>query len=185
MSQRNIRAARMVFMSAAVSLLLSACGTHDSASKRMLDFFTLYRITVVQGNFVSRESVAQLKAGMTREQVRFLLGTPLLADIFHADRWDYYFSFRRGSETIVQQRHFTVFFEGDKLVRFGGDDLPSEYELIQEIDGLKQPARGQIGKEAPAKTPAAPAAPTTAPAAAPASSPASAPASDAKPAEQK
>ncbi|MCS6763568.1 MAG: outer membrane protein assembly factor BamE [Candidatus Protistobacter heckmanni] len=175
MSQRNIRAVQMVFMPAAVSLLLSACGTYDSASKRMLDFFTLYRITVVQGNFVSRESVAQLKAGMTREQVRFLLGTPLLTDIFHADRWDYYFSFRHGSETIVQQHHFTVFFEGDKLVRFGGNDLPSEYELIQEIDGLKQPARGQIGKEAPAKAPAA----------APASSPASAPSSDAKPAEQK
>jgi outer membrane protein assembly factor BamE len=79
-----------------------------------------YRIDIQQGNFVSQEMVAQLKPGMTKEQVRFVLGTPLVNDVFHPDRWDYVYSIdKRGSPR--EQRHLAVFFEGGKLARLDGD----------------------------------------------------------------
>jgi outer membrane protein assembly factor BamE len=79
-----------------------------------------YRIDIQQGNFVSQEMVAQLKTGMTKEQVRFVLGTPLVTDIFHAERWDYVYTLdRRGAPR--QQRHLAVYFQDGKLARLDGD----------------------------------------------------------------
>jgi len=127
----------------AAALLAGACSAYDSTSRKVAEAITPYRINIVQGNFVSREAAAQLREGMTRDQVRFLLGTPLLQDVFHGNRWDYYFSFRRGSTPVVQSRKFTVFFDGDKLTKWQGDELPSEYELIAEIDGMKAAQRNQ------------------------------------------
>ncbi|MBP0630114.1 MULTISPECIES: outer membrane protein assembly factor BamE [unclassified Cupriavidus] len=140
----------------AAALLAGACSAYDSTSRKVANAITPYRINIVQGNFVSREAASQLRAGMTREQVKFLLGTPLLTDVFHANRWDYVFSFRRGNTAVVQQRRYTVFFEGDQLVKFGGDELPSEYELIAEIDGMKKALKDQTpGKVSTSSTAAA------------------------------
>ncbi|QYY31055.1 MULTISPECIES: outer membrane protein assembly factor BamE [Cupriavidus] len=155
----------------AAALLAGACSTYDSTSRKLTNAITPYRINIVQGNFVSREAASQLHEGMTRDQVKFLLGTPLLTDVFHADRWDYVFSFRRGNAAIVQQRRFTVYFDGDKLVKFGGDELPSEYELIAEIDGMKKALKDQkpgIGGSASSQAATAPAATPAAPQDAPA-----------------
>lgn len=127
----------------AAALLAGACSAYDSTSRKVANAITPYRINIVQGNFVSREAASQLREGMTRDQVKFLLGTPLLTDVFHANRWDYVFSFRRGNASVVQQRRYTVFFDGDRLVKFGGDELPSEYELIAEIDGMKKALKDQ------------------------------------------
>ena len=81
---------------------------------------TPFRIEIQQGNFISQEMVAQLKPGMSKEQVRLVLGTPLLADIFHADRWDYvYYRDKPGEKR--DQRKLTVFFEDGKLMRLDGD----------------------------------------------------------------
>lgn len=145
------------------SLLLIGCSTYDKTSHNLLRAITPYRVSVVQGNFVSREAVAQLKAGMSREQVRFLLGTPLLTDMFHANRWDYVFTYKQGNSVIVQQRHYTVYFADDKLVRFGGDDLPSEYELIEEIDGLRKPGERSTSTPSSTNTPDTPSTPATTP----------------------
>ena len=82
---------------------------------------TPYRIEIQQGNFVTQEMVAQLKPGLTREQVRFILGTPLLSDIFHAERWDYVFTRRRANSSEVESRRIAVFFEEGKLKRVEGD----------------------------------------------------------------
>lgn len=79
-----------------------------------------YRIDIQQGNFVSQEMVAQLKRGMTKEQVRFVLGTPLVADIFHVDRWDYVYLLDRPGQPRVQRR-LAVYFAEDKLARLDGD----------------------------------------------------------------
>ncbi|NMG43476.1 outer membrane protein assembly factor BamE [Aromatoleum toluvorans] len=79
-----------------------------------------HRVDVRQGNYVDQEMVARLKKGMTREQVRFALGTPLVTDIFHSDRWDYVYIFRPGRGD-PQQRVLSVFFDGDKLDRVSGD----------------------------------------------------------------
>ncbi|RQH00693.1 outer membrane protein assembly factor BamE [Paraburkholderia dinghuensis] len=130
---------------------LSGCSTYDSLTQRVAQKITPYRITIVQGNFVSKEAAAQMHVGMSRAEVRQLLGTPLLTDMFHDNRWDYIFYFKRGSTAVVQQRDFTVMFEGDRVASWsGGDDLPSNLELLAEIDGDRS------GKKSAAK-PATPA----------------------------
>ena len=82
-----------------------------------------YRIDIQQGNYLSQDMVSQLKKGMTREQVRFVLGTPLVTDIFHGDRWDYVF-YRELQDGKKEQRNISVFFEEDKLARVSGDVVP-------------------------------------------------------------
>ncbi len=81
---------------------------------------TPYRIDIQQGNFVSQEMVAQLKPGMSKDQVRLVLGTPLLTDIFHAERWDYVYWREKPGEKR-EQKKLTVFFEDGKLTRLDGD----------------------------------------------------------------
>jgi len=102
-----------------------------------------YRITIQQGNYVTREMVEQLKPGMTREQVRFILGTPLLTDIFHADRWDYVF-YRELPGGKREQRNFSVIFEDGKLSRVVGDLLPSE-----PVQPAAKPAPAPVAKPEP------------------------------------
>ena len=86
---------------------------------------TPYRMEIQQGNYISQEMVAQLKPGLTREQVRFILGTPLVTDIFHANRWDFVF-FRERPNGKREQRSLSVIFEDNKLARVIGDLLPTE-----------------------------------------------------------
>ena len=81
---------------------------------------TPYKVEIQQGNFVSQDMVAQLKPGMSKEQVRFVLGTPLLTDIFHGDRWDYVY-WREAPSGKREQRKLAVFFADGKLTRLDGD----------------------------------------------------------------
>jgi outer membrane protein assembly factor BamE len=93
-----------------LSLLVAACGP-----------FSPYRMEIQQGNFVTQEMAAQLKPGLTRDQVRFVLGTPLVSDIFHDERWDYVFVRQRANSDEVERRRISVFFEDGKLKRIDGD----------------------------------------------------------------
>lgn len=102
--------------------------------QRFLYIFTPFRVDVQQGNFISQEQVALLKEGMTRDQVRFVLGSPLLTDVFHADRWDYAFRVQKGSGETTSSK-VTVFFKDDKLARFTGKDLPTEQDYIARLAG--------------------------------------------------
>ena len=77
----------------------------------------VYRMDVQQGNLLDAEQVDQVEIGMTRSQVRFLLGTPMVIDSFDADRWDYVYSLRRGHSRKVTKSHFVVWFEGDQVAR--------------------------------------------------------------------
>ncbi|MGH8780676.1 outer membrane protein assembly factor BamE [Paraburkholderia sp.] len=130
---------------AAVITVLGGCSTYDSLTQRIAQTITPYRITVVQGNFVSKEAAAQMQVGMSRAQVKQVLGTPLLTDMFHADRWDYVFYFKRGSTSIVQQRDFVVIFAGDRVASWsGGEDLPSNLELLAEIDGDRTGKKAKV-----------------------------------------
>ncbi|MBN3759080.1 outer membrane protein assembly factor BamE [Paraburkholderia sp. Tr-20389] len=132
---RGSRIRRTLIVAAAVAVL-AGCSTYDSLTQRVAQSITPYRITVVQGNFVSKEAAAQMQVGMSRAQVKQVLGTPLLTDMFHADRWDYVFYFKRGSTSVVQQRDFIVNFTGDRVASWsGGEDLPSNLELLADIDG--------------------------------------------------
>ncbi|MPV57962.1 cell envelope protein SmpA [Burkholderia sp. HI2761] len=168
---------RSAIIAAAAVVALAGCSSYDSVTQRIAQSITPYRITVVQGNFVSQEKAAQLQVGMTREQVRALLGTPLLADMFHADRWDYLFYFKRGSTSIVQQRDLVVIFAGDRVASWSGaDNLPSELDLLADIDGDRG---GKKAKAAAAAKKASEAAAASAAQAAAAASPAAVPASGA------
>lgn len=83
---------------------------------------TPYRMEIQQGNFITQDMLSQLKPGMTRDQVKFILGTPLLVDPFHTDRWDYVFLRSPENSEQVEQRRITVFFSGEGLLqRVSGD----------------------------------------------------------------
>ena len=125
----------------AASTLLASCGTGitgvSSSAINPVNWLTPYRADVIQGNFVSAEQVAQLQPGMTRDQVKSVLGTPLLASLFHGDRWDYVFTLKRqGIEP--QAFKYTVFFKGDQLERFAGDTMPSEKEFIATLSNRRK-----------------------------------------------
>ncbi|HUP98779.1 MAG TPA: outer membrane protein assembly factor BamE [Usitatibacter sp.] len=92
--------------------LLAACGPF------------VYKIDVQQGNYVTQDVVARLKVGMTKAETRQLLGTPLLNDVFHADRWDYYYSSVKGGKADERKR-FTVLFKDDKVASFEGQFQPA------------------------------------------------------------
>lgn len=106
----------------------------------LTDRLNPHRIDVRQGNYVDQEMVARLKKGMTRDQVRFALGTPLVADAFHADRWDYVYRFTPGRGES-QRRTLSVFFAADRLDRVEGD-VQSGDAQIQASDA--QAARGRV-----------------------------------------
>ncbi|KQP20828.1 outer membrane protein assembly factor BamE [Pseudorhodoferax sp. Leaf265] len=108
---------------------LAGCSTVTDATRRAANAIVPYKIEIVQGNFVSKEQVEALKPGMSRAQVRDVLGTPLLQSVFHADRWDYVFTMKRQG-TEPQARQLTVFFKDDLLARTEGDPMPSETEFV-------------------------------------------------------
>jgi outer membrane protein assembly factor BamE len=123
----------------ALALLGSALAGCQSlqTSDSFLGVITPYRIEVVQGNVVTSEQVALVKPGQTRAQVRDVLGSPLLADPFHADRWDYVFTIRRQG-AAPQLRRVVVRFKDDQLASIeGAADLPSEREFVASIDTFK------------------------------------------------
>lgn len=84
----------------------------------------IYRIDVQQGNVIEQEAVDQLKPGMSKKQVEFLLGTPTLVDPFHLDRWDYLYSYKPGRGKR-EQTHISLYFTDDKLARIEGDMHPN------------------------------------------------------------
>ena len=121
-------------------------------------FLGPYRPDVHQGNIITQEMVDQLRQGMTREQVRFMLGTPLLTDEFHKDRWDYpyYLNPRTGP---VQSRRLTVFFKDNRLERFVSDEMPSESMadvMILGPNALKKPKAAPRQESAPEMQPPMP-----------------------------
>ena len=80
---------------------------------------SLYSVPVRQGNYIDQAMVGQLRPGMTRQQVQRIMGTPLVADPFHQNRWDYYYQYGKGGK-ITEQRHIALFFSGDTLDRIEG-----------------------------------------------------------------
>jgi len=92
-----------------------------------------YKVGVQQGNWITKDQVALIKPGMTKEQVKFALGTPVLTDVFHANRWDYPYFYRTGNGNI-EERKFTVFFVDGKLDKWVGDELPElqPYQIAKD-----------------------------------------------------
>jgi outer membrane protein assembly factor BamE len=106
---------------AAAAAMLSSCGYVPR-----IPGITPYKMEIQQGNFVSQEMVSKLQAGMSKEQVKLVLGTPLLTDIFHSERrWDYVY-WLEGQDGKREQRKLAVFFEDGKLARLDGDVVPAK-----------------------------------------------------------
>lgn len=125
-----------------------------------------FKIDIRQGNYVSQDMVAQLKPGQTKDQVRFILGTPLVVDTFHSDRWDYVYRFQPGRGT-VEQRRLIVYFQDNRLVRVGGDVVAGEAQEAPtrppmqtlEIENPDKPKSAPKVEEAPKAAEAAAAKP--------------------------
>lgn len=107
----------------AAALLATGC---ESVRHWVPPLIQPYRPDVQQGNVVTKEMLDQLSAGMTRDQVRFLLGTPGLVSVFHQDRWDYIYLLKRGKGSEVQSRKLTVHFKDNRVERFDADEMPPE-----------------------------------------------------------
>jgi outer membrane protein assembly factor BamE len=103
--------------------------------------FNPYRPDIVQGNFVSKEQLESIRPGMNKEQVKQILGSPLIVDIFHPNRWDYIFSYRVGDTQEVQIRKVTLTFNGVQLAKIDADQVPTEQGFIDEVDDLKKNRR--------------------------------------------
>ena len=147
------------------ALGLAGCQSLRS-SDSFLGFITPYKVEIVQGNVVTSEQAALIKPGMNRAQVRDVLGTPLLADPFHAERWDYVFTIRRQG-TAPQERHITVLFTGDELKSIDtAGALPSEREFVASIDTFKPSRRAPELELTPEQLKALPVPPKPAPVAA-------------------
>jgi outer membrane protein assembly factor BamE len=133
-------------LAAIAALFLVSCGS----ARLPMPNLTPYRIEIQQGNFVSQEMVSQLKLGMSKDQVRFVLGTPLITDSFHADRWDYVFRRQRANSRELEQRKFAVFFEDGKLKRIDGDVTAA---AGTDAAGVKTQVAKPEARPAPATTP--------------------------------
>ena len=114
-----------VIVTLLAAICLSACG--------FVGFPGVYKIDVEQGNIVTQEMVDQLKPGMTRRQVRFILGTPLLEDPFDQSRWDYPYVKRNGLKVLSESR-LMVYFDGDNLVRYEGDIQAGDNPMDEPVE---------------------------------------------------
>ena len=109
-----------------IALVLTGCSWFPSIG--------VYKLDINQGNYITQDQVDKLKVGMTPQQVRLALGTPLLLDPFHASRWDYAYSFERQGR-VFEQRQFTVYFVNDKLARWEGDEAPPPQAEVARAGG--------------------------------------------------
>lgn len=122
---------RLVLIVPLVALALGGCGGTSPLKP--------YRMEIQQGNHLSQEKVSQLRRGMTKDQVRFLIGTPLLTDMFHGDRWDYVFRRMPPNSNKVEERRLTVFFEDGKLDHVEGDVVAASETAHSDAAGEGTP----------------------------------------------
>jgi len=118
---------------AVAALALAGCSTMTAPFDTWIPYvsqFGVYRIDINQGNFLSQDMVDKLKEGQTKQQVRLVLGTPLITSVFRDNRWDYTYQFSKNGR-IQTTRQFTVYFKGDLLARWEGDEMPKS---VQELN---------------------------------------------------
>jgi outer membrane protein assembly factor BamE len=133
---------RFAAIAAACAVLIAGC---------------VYRIDIQQGNYVTQDQVQKLKTGMTRTEVRQALGTPLLMDVFHNDRWDYFFSQGKSGKE-AERKQFSVYFKDDKVESFAGDVHPPAPPPVgaPRPEGLPQAGPREPPQDKPAASPPQP-----------------------------
>jgi outer membrane protein assembly factor BamE len=123
---------RTVLGAACLGLVLGGCATLTDYG--YFYHFGVYKLDINQGNYITVDQVDKLKVGQTRPQVRLVLGTPLLTDPFHANRWDYPYLFTRQGRTL-EHRQLTLYFVDDKLARWEGDEAPPPPAVVAAAGG--------------------------------------------------
>jgi len=136
---RRIGCARAPLLAAAAAVVLAGCSTMTAPFDTWIPYvsqFGVYRIDVNQGNFLSQDMVDKLKEGQTKQQVRLVLGTPLITSVFRENRWDYTYEFRRNGR-VETHRQFTVYFKDDLLTRWEGDEMPKSVQELNRVAATK------------------------------------------------
>ena len=108
--------------------------------------FGVYKLDINQGNFLTQDQVDRLKAGQTRQQVRAILGSPLVTDAFRDNRWDYVYEFKRQGH-VTEHRTFTAYFVDDKLARWEGDEMPTSAAVLNRTGSEKAMMADQSGSQ--------------------------------------
>ena len=158
----------LIFIILPTNLILIGCSTVGEGAEKLSGISNIiprtldrasfiYRPTIQQGNVVTQEQMNRLKPGMSREQVRFILGSPTLRDVFHDNRWDYPYTISVGS-TPKEIKHFAVLFENDRLTRIIGDyhpkvpdeRIPDEKPRVVKVPDWKTERKSLLGRMADA-----------------------------------
>ncbi|MDO3384718.1 outer membrane protein assembly factor BamE [Gilvimarinus sp. SDUM040013] len=105
--------------------LVILCSLFLLAGCQYFQFPGVHKINIQQGHIITTEMIEQLEPGMNKRQVRFILGTPLISDVFSDDRWDYYYSLKMGNGRFYK-RTLTIYFDGDTFTHFDGENLPEK-----------------------------------------------------------
>lgn len=137
-----------LILCSALSLGVSACSLIPD--NYVPSFVKPYKFDIQQGNFITQQDVAKLQVGMTKEQVRFIMGTPLLNDAFHTNRWDYVYRLLRADGQTTQSR-YTVIFENNVVARHGGENLPADPTDVLGPNASTQVPTGPLPSEEPAE----------------------------------
>jgi outer membrane protein assembly factor BamE len=120
-----------------VGAVVSGCASRSQpvavTPPGLIDRLTPYKVLIQQGNVVTKEQVAVVQPGMVRDQVRDILGSPMLTDVFHAQRWDYPYAVQRRGEKVDKTWVVTVVFDGDKVQKVIAPELPTEYEFVARM----------------------------------------------------
>ena len=137
----------LVILSISLILLTACSRSFDGSYNPPL----LYKIDIQQGNVIEQEMLDKLRPGMDKNQVKFIMGTPVLIDPFHNERWEYIYSFQKGGR-VREQRHITLHFEDDKLAFISGDvevsNIPrAEKEIITEEQAVVVPESSRKKEE--------------------------------------
>lgn len=115
----------LIIITCLASLFLTGCNTINDILP------SVYRIDIDQGNIITQDMIDQLEPGMNHRQVRFVMGTPLVIDVFHQNRWDYYYSVNPGNSTSTTQKRISLFFEENKLSGVQGDFRPDNLPIFE------------------------------------------------------
>lgn len=115
-----------LLLGALLTFALAGC---SSMTNYVPSIIKPYKFDIQQGNYVTQADIDRVKIGMTKDQVKYILGTPLLNDAFHANRWDYVYRLKKADGKVYESR-YTVIFDGDKLVKKGGENVPENADPI-------------------------------------------------------
>lgn len=129
---------RVLIISSLVVASLAGCSHLPSMPKINANTFSPYKIDIQQGNYIDESMVDKLQVGMTHTQVKFIMGTPLVADVFHANRWDYIYTYRKDGK-LTEQRRVVLYFKDDALITI--DKHMGDAQADKTVNTAVQPAK--------------------------------------------